>query len=150
VFSIHVSWQRLLTLEILQLHAPKSSFHRLGYFTYGGLPPISSSWWQDPWDPWSLFFPPKWTLAVIVLCDILSDERLGLSFTAAAGPRQRSHSQVLVPLDSWSHFAVSDSRLSQPGGPDPRIYIPQEQGGPVIPPGTRFPFRRLLRLAGLR
>jgi hypothetical protein len=27
---------------------------------------------------------------------------------------------------------------------------PQEQGGPVIPPGNGFPFRRLLRLAGLR
>jgi hypothetical protein len=26
----------------------------------------------------------------------------------------------------------------------------QEQGGPVIPPGTGFPFCRLLRLAGLR
>jgi hypothetical protein len=39
---------------------------------------------------------------------------------------------------------------SQPGGPGPLIYIPQEQGGPVILPGTGFPFRRLLRLAGLR
>jgi hypothetical protein len=38
----------------------------------------------------------------------------------------------------------------QPGGPRPCIYIPQEQGGPVIPPGTGFPFRRLLRLAELR
>jgi hypothetical protein len=28
----------------------------------------------------------------------------------------------------------------QPGGPGPCIYIPQEQGGPVIPPGTVFPF----------
>jgi hypothetical protein len=27
---------------------------------------------------------------------------------------------------------------------------PPEQGGPVIPPGTGFPFRRLLLLAGLR
>jgi hypothetical protein len=45
-------------------------------------------------------------------------------------------------------FTISDSRVSQPGGPGPRIYIPQ--GGPVIPPGTGFPFRRLLRLAGLR
>jgi hypothetical protein len=36
------------------------------------------------------------------------------------------------------------------GGSGPRIYIPQEQGGPVIPPGTEFPFRCLLRLAGLR
>jgi hypothetical protein len=47
-------------------------------------------------------------------------------------------------------FTLSGSRLPEPGGPGPRIYIPQEQGGPVIPPGTGFPFRRLLRLAGLR
>jgi hypothetical protein len=33
-------------------------------------------------------------------------------------------------------------RLPQPGGPGPRIYSPQEQGGPVIPPDTGFPFRR--------
>jgi hypothetical protein len=53
---------------------------------------------------------------------------MGLSFTIAAGPRQRSP----------SHFTVSDSRLPQPGGPGPHIYIPQEQGGPVIPPGIGF------------
>jgi hypothetical protein len=29
------------------------------------------------------------------------------------------------------------------------IYVPQEQGGPVFPSGTGFPFRRLLRLAEL-
>jgi hypothetical protein len=40
--------------------------------------------------------------------------------------------------------------LPQPGGPGTHIYIPQEQGGPDIPPGTGFPFRRLLRLEGLR
>jgi hypothetical protein len=71
---------------------------------------------------------------------ILADERFGLSFTIAAGPRR----------DTWPHFTVSDSRLPQPGGPGPRIYIPQEQGSPVIPPGTGFPFHRLLRLSGLR
>jgi hypothetical protein len=32
----------------------------------------------------------------------------------------------------------------------PRIYIPREQGGPVILPGTGFHFGRFLRLAGLR
>jgi hypothetical protein len=37
----------------------------------------------------------------------------------------------------------------QPGGPGPRIYIPQEHAGSA-PPGTGFSFRRLLRLAGLR
>jgi hypothetical protein len=35
------------------------------------------------------------------------------------------------------------------GGPDPRIYIPQEQGGSVTSPGTGFHDRRVVRLAGL-
>jgi hypothetical protein len=64
----------------------------------------------------------------------LSDERTGLPFTIAAGPRQRSHSWVQVPRDSWPYFTVSDSRLPQPGGPGSRNYIPQEQVGPVTPP----------------
>jgi hypothetical protein len=72
----------------------------------------------------------------------LSDERTGLSFIITAGTRQRSHSWVWVP----PYFTVSDSRLSQPGGPGPSIYV----GGPVMPPDTGFPFHRLLRLAGLR
>jgi hypothetical protein len=67
-------------------------------------------------------------------CNILSDETMGQSFTIAAGPRQRSHSQIQIPRTSWPYFSVSDSRLPQPGGPGPRIYIPQEQGGPVVPP----------------
>jgi hypothetical protein len=60
-----------------------------------------------------------------------------LSFTIVVGPRRHSHYQVRVPRDSWPYFIVSDPRLPQPGGP-------------VILPGTGFPFRRLLRLAGLR
>jgi hypothetical protein len=72
---------------------------------------------------------------------------MGLSLTIAAGPRKRSYSQVRVPRDSRPYFAVSDSILLQSGWPGPRIYIPQEQRGPVIPPGTGFPFRRLLRHA---
>jgi hypothetical protein len=35
-------------------------------------------------------------------------------------------------------------------GQVPVMFIPQKQGGPVTPPGTGFPFRHLLRLAGLR
>jgi hypothetical protein len=42
----------------------------------------------------------------------------------------------LSPTRLNSYLTVSDSRLLQPGGPGPRIYIPQEQGGPVTPPGT--------------
>jgi hypothetical protein len=79
-----------------------------------------------------------------------SDERTGLSFTIDAGLRQRSHSRVRVPWDSRPYFTASDSRLPQPGGLGPRIYISQEQDVPVISPGSLFSFRRLLRLAGLR
>jgi hypothetical protein len=47
-------------------------------------------------------------------------------------------------------YLLSHLNLPQPGVPGPRIISNQEQGGPVIPPGTGFSFRRLLRLAGLR
>jgi hypothetical protein len=36
----------------------------------------------------------------------LSDERTGLPYTIAAGPRHRSHSRVRFPRDSWPYFAV--------------------------------------------
>jgi hypothetical protein len=42
---------------------------------------------------------------------VLSDERTGLSFKIAAGPRQRSHSRVPVPWDSWPYFTASYLRL---------------------------------------
>jgi hypothetical protein len=44
---------------------------------------------------------------------------------------------------------ISLASNPQPGGTGPYIYIPQWQGGSVIPPGTGFPFYRLLRLAGI-
>jgi hypothetical protein len=50
---------------------------------------------------------------------------MGLSYTIPAGPRQRSHSQVRVPRDSWPYFTVSDSRLPQAAEPGPCIFIPR-------------------------
>jgi hypothetical protein len=44
-------------------------------------------------------------------CRAFFDERTGLSFAIATGPRQRSHSRVRVPCDSRPYFTVSDSRL---------------------------------------
>jgi hypothetical protein len=61
-------------------------------------------------------------------------------FWAPGSKVRRTHGYILL-----SHL-----RLSQLRGPGPRIYIAQEQSDPVIPPGTGFAFRRLLRLVGLR
>jgi hypothetical protein len=54
-----------------------------------------------------------------------------------------------IPEELTAIFLLSHLRLPRPGRPGSRIYILQEQGGPVIPPGTGFPFCLLLRLAGL-
>jgi hypothetical protein len=67
--------------------------------------------------------------------------RLGLASVVILGSESR---------DSWPYFTASNLGLPQLGGPGPRIYIPQEQGSPVIFLGTAFPFRRLLRFARLR
>jgi hypothetical protein len=77
----------------------------------------------------------------------LCDQKTGLSLIITVGHRQRSHSRVQVPRDSY--FSISDYRLPQPGRSGPRIYIPQEHGDPFILLGTGFSCRRLLRLAGL-
>jgi hypothetical protein len=82
------------------------------------------------------------TVAGLLMWGAVSDERTGLPFTIAAGPSPAG----LVT----NHILLSQIRDPQRGGPGPRVYILQEQGGPIIPLGTVFPFRRLLRLAGLR
>jgi hypothetical protein len=114
------------------LSGPRPYSQSQNYVTPGGLPPISSSWRQA-------FFPQLNT------CDYCPYAALSLSREDRSVVYNRSsHSQVRVPQGSRPHFTVSDSRLPQPRGPGPCIYIPQEQGSPVIPPGTWFPFRRLL------
>jgi hypothetical protein len=44
------------------------------------------------------------------------------------------------------HILLSHMRITVPGGPVLRVYIRQEKGGPVIPPGTEFTPRRSLVL----
>jgi hypothetical protein len=74
------------------------------------------------------------TFTVLFLCGALSDERTGQQFAVSELLRTRNHTLRLI----W---------LPQSGGPGSRIYIPQEQGGSIIPPGTGFPLRRLIRFA---
>jgi hypothetical protein len=63
------------------------------------------------------------------VCNLLVKLLLGLARAVTLGSNSRR---------THDHILLSHLRLPQPGGPDPRIYIPQEQGGPVIPPGTVF------------
>jgi hypothetical protein len=63
------------------------------YFTTGGLPPISSSWRQALSLKTSIFFSTE-HLRLYPFRNILSEERMGLSFTTAADPRQRTYSRV--------------------------------------------------------
>jgi hypothetical protein len=65
-----------------------------------------------------------------LVCNLLVQLLLGLATVPLGSKSHRTHDHILL-----SYF-----RLPQLGGPGPRIYIPQEQGGPVIPPGTGFPF----------
>jgi hypothetical protein len=65
---------------------------------------------------------------------------MDLSFTIAAGPSQRSHSQVRVSRNSWSHFTVSDSRLPQPVGPVPVFVFPRNRVARLYPQALGFLF----------
>jgi hypothetical protein len=44
---------------------------------------------------------------------------------------------TITILRGW---IVSPAPNPQPGGPGLCIYDPRRQGGPAIPPGTRYPF----------
>jgi hypothetical protein len=104
----------------------------------------SLSWCQAPvWGLTTRFLFLSDSCLFVDVGRSLSDERTGLPFTNAAGPRQRSHSWARVPRDSWPYFTVSDSRLPRTGGSGPRVDISQEQGGPVIIPWhgplTKYP-----------
>jgi hypothetical protein len=75
------------------------------------------------------------------VCNLLVQLLLGLARAVTLGSKSRR---------IHGHIFLSHLRLPQPGGLGSRIYIPQEQGGPVIPPSTGFPFCRLFHSQELR
>jgi hypothetical protein len=58
------------------------------YFTTGGLPPFSSSWRQVPWEAHEIFFSAE---RLQTLCNILSDEKMGLSLMNMLGLSSNVH-----------------------------------------------------------
>jgi hypothetical protein len=72
---------------------------------------VSLSWNKAPiWGLRPDFYYCQ-TVAGLLLWGALCDERTGLSFTIAAGLRQRSHSRFRILWDSWPCFTISNSRL---------------------------------------
>jgi hypothetical protein len=101
------------------ISTPSSRSESESYITTDGQS-ASLSWNKAPiWGLRPDFYYCQ-TVAGLLMWGALSDERTGLSFTIAAGPRQRNHSRVRVR----DHILLSQIR--------------------------DFLFHRLLRLAGLR
>jgi hypothetical protein len=113
---------------------------RVSYFTIGGLLPISSSWRQAPSDSRPDFFQlntcghsPYVTSSLTRgwVCRLQLLLALASAFIISSESRRTHY-----------HILLSQIRDSPNWNPGPRIYIPQEQGGSVITPGTWFSFRR--------
>jgi hypothetical protein len=66
------------------------------------------------------------TVAGLLIWGALSDERTGLSFTIAAGPRQRSYFWARVRWDLQPYFTVSDCLFIV-------SYDSQGYGGGILP-----------------
>jgi hypothetical protein len=96
----------------------------LSYITTDGQSASLSCYQAPIWGLWPDFYYCQ-TIAGFFIWGALSEERTGLSFT-------------MYSVQYTVYFTVSDLRLPQPGGLGPCIYISQEQGGPVIPPGTQL------------
>jgi hypothetical protein len=97
-FVTELNWTQWVSVWVWVLHYDRRLVGQsvLESSTYLGL----TTTFLLLWDSWGF-----------VVWGAVSDERTGLSFTVAAGPRQRSHFRVRVVWDSWSYFTVSDSRL---------------------------------------
>jgi hypothetical protein len=120
------------------------------YFTTSGLPPNSFSWRQAPWESRPVILFCSWTLAIIFLMQLpLWREEWSVVYNCCWSSETQSFSGP-SPAGLMTIFYCLSFETPQTGGPVPRIYIPQKQGGPVILPSTGFSFRRLLRLASTR
>jgi hypothetical protein len=134
---------RYLRLDTLNSWLPTLLLFRVrfrSFFTTGGLPPISSSWRQAPWDSRPVISFPNRKLAVTVLIQPPLWLEDGFVVFNCCCSLQRSHSQVRVPRDSWPYLTVTHSRFPQPGGPGPHVYIPPRTGWPGYTPRQCVPF----------
>jgi hypothetical protein len=72
-------------------------------------------------------------VAGLLMWGALSGERTGLSFTSSTGSRQRSHSRVRVPQNSWPYFTVSIRDSSNLEGQVPIFISPRNRVARLYP-----------------
>jgi hypothetical protein len=74
--------------------------------------------------------------AGLLMWGALSDEGMRLSFTIAAGPRQRSHSRLRVPRDSWPYLLsqIRDSLHPTRRARSPYLLYQRGTGWPCYAP----------------
>jgi hypothetical protein len=82
------------------------------YFATGGLPPITSSWCQPPWDPRPETFLFNWNLAVIVFMQHRLWREDGLVFYEHAWPFVKCSYHTYSMLLKILSFALYTSFLS--------------------------------------
>jgi hypothetical protein len=146
VFS-YLSFWILLSYSVFCLLILISSQGQ-SHFKTGGLQPFSSSWRQAPWDSRPDFFQlntcgrsPYVTSSLTSGWSVVYNCCWPSPAYLFSGPS---------PAGLMTTFYCLRFETPRTWRSSPRIYIPQQQGGPVIPPGTGFSFCRLLLLAGLR
>jgi hypothetical protein len=133
--------------DILLLTHRRSQSQSQSYFTTGDLPSISSSWRQSPWDSRPEFKKNTCFHSPYVTSSLT---RGGSVVCYCCWPSPAQSFSGPSPVGLVTTF-FSLKFMSPPTWRARSPYLhPQDQGGPVIPPRTGFPFRRLLRLAGLR
>jgi hypothetical protein len=110
------SFCHLLWLAELQWRYLNPSPHGItnwlqSYFTTGGLLPISSSWWQAPWDSRPVILFSNWTLAVLVTSSLtrgwVCHLQLLLVLSSAVILRSEfhgTHDHKLLQSQSQSYF----------------------------------------------
>jgi hypothetical protein len=89
---------RLVSPTLLNLYSSPLLSRVESYITTDGQSPVCLGI-KHPSGAYDQIFISQ-TIAGLLMWGSLSDERTVLSFTIAAGPRQRSHSRVRVPLNS--------------------------------------------------
>jgi hypothetical protein len=155
VSSSVVPWQRLLTVEILQIHAHKSSLHRLPYRTYSVRVRVrvrvtlrlavyrqSVRLGDKPFETQlNTCFHSPYITSSLTRGSVCS---LQLLLALASTVILRSDSRGTN--DHTLHSQIRDSPNLE-GQVPVFMYIPLAESISVLPSRPQFPFRRLLRLA---